>query len=65
MATAELHERTELDRIESWRRERLRAAGFSAEAAEELAGRHEVDLHDAVELIERGCPPEVAVRILV
>jgi hypothetical protein len=65
MTTAEIHERTELERIESWRRERLRGAGFSAEAAEKLAGHHEVDIHHAIELVERGCPPDVAVRILV
>jgi hypothetical protein len=30
-----------------------------------LAGRLDVDLDEAVELIERGCPPGLAVRILV
>jgi len=65
MTTAEIQARTELERIESWRGERLRSAGFTPEAAEQLAGRHDVDLHDAIELVERGCPPDVAVRILV
>jgi hypothetical protein len=30
-----------------------------------LAGRLDVDLDEAVELIRRGCPPGLAVRILV
>jgi len=25
----------------------------------------EVDLHDAVDLVRRGCPPELAARILL
>jgi hypothetical protein len=27
--------------------------------------RHDVDLHLAVELLARGCPPETALRILL
>jgi hypothetical protein len=65
MTTAELREHTEIERIERWRRERLEAAGFSPHAASELAERHDVDLHAAIDLVERGCPTEVAVRILV
>ena len=29
-----------------------------------LASDHRYDLHALIELVERGCPPELAVRIL-
>jgi hypothetical protein len=47
-----------------WRLERLEQAGYDPCSALELAGRHDVDLHLALELRERGCPAETAVRIL-
>jgi hypothetical protein len=67
MSQTELHvlEDTELDRIERWRAEELVRAGYGARAAERLAARHDVDLHLAVGLIERGCPPELALKILL
>jgi hypothetical protein len=64
MTTAEVREGSELERIETWRRERLEAAGYPPAAAAELALRHDVDLHRAVGLLERGCPVDVALRIL-
>ena len=65
MPAAELHTReSELERIESWRTEMLERAGYSPEDAAELAARLDVDLHTAVGLLEQGCPPEVALRIL-
>ena len=54
----------ERDRVEAWRREELTRAGYPAGAAEELAGRDDVDLRVAVSLLERGCPPELALEIL-
>jgi DNA-binding FadR family transcriptional regulator len=64
MTAAELREETEIERIERWRREALERAGYPHAAAAELAGRHDVDLHHAVGLLERGCPPETALEIL-
>ena len=64
-AESRVIEETELQQIEGWRRERLERAGYPAAAAAELAGRHDIDLHDAVGLLERGCPVELALRILV
>ena len=64
-AEAGLIEDTELDRIESWRTEELRRAGFDRKAARTVAARHDVDLHVAVDLLRRGCPPEVALQILL
>ena len=54
---------TEAD-ITAWRSERLAAAGFRRELAEELSHRCGYDLHRLIELVERGCPPELAARIL-
>lgn len=54
----------ESDKVVCWRLEVLQAAGFPVEAAELLA-ESSVDLHATVELLRRGCPPELAVRILL
>ena len=55
---------TELDRVERWRTAELMRVGFAGDDAVALAARTEVDLHEAIELVQRGCPPELAVRIL-
>lgn len=47
-----------------WRRRRLEQAGFEPRPAEQLASDPRVDLHAVLELIDRGCPPELAARIL-
>ena len=56
---------TELERVEHWRAKELERAGYDRKAARELASRHDVDLHRAVKLLERGCSPELALRILL
>ena len=55
---------TELDRVERWRTAELMRVGFPGDDAVALAARTDVDLHNAIELVQRGCPPELAVRIL-
>jgi hypothetical protein len=55
---------TELERVERWRTAELMRVGFPGDDAVALAARMDVDLHEAIELIRRGCPPELAVRIL-
>jgi hypothetical protein len=65
MATAEANVITELDQVEHWRTQELVRAGYSAEGAAKLASRHDIDLHYAVELLDRGCSPEVALQILL
>ena len=64
-AELDLHVETESERIERWRVEELERAGYCPGDAVELASRSYIDLHLAVELIERGCPPETATRILL
>jgi hypothetical protein len=55
---------TELDRVERWRTAELMRVGFAGADAVALAARTDVDLHEAIELVQRGCPPDLAVRIL-
>jgi hypothetical protein len=47
----------------TWRARRLLGAGFSASDSFSLGHDPAVDLHALLELIDRGCPPELAVRI--
>jgi len=47
-----------------WRARRLRAAGFEPALADALARDCAYDLHALLELVDRGCPPKLAVRIL-
>jgi hypothetical protein len=50
--------------VVAWRRRRLLNAGFGYELAEELAAEPRMDLHALLQLVERGCPPSLAARIL-
>ena len=65
MSTADLQIETETERIERWRYEALLRAGYEPAAARRIAERHDIDLHHAVELLERGCSAELAVAILL
>lgn len=47
-----------------WRRRRLLDAGFGVDLAEMLAADRRMDLHALLSLVERGCPPALAARIL-
>jgi hypothetical protein len=49
--------------LSDWRARRLIAAGFAPREAHELASKDGIDLHAMLELIDRGCPPALAVRI--
>ena len=50
--------------IVSWRRRQLVDAGFPAVLAARIARDADYDLHALIELVERGCPPRLAARIL-
>jgi hypothetical protein len=52
------------EEIYSWRLEQLLLAGYGRSEATLLAGRTDVDLHAATDLVLKGCPPELAVEIL-
>jgi hypothetical protein len=49
--------------VAEWRRSQLSRAGFPAALAARAASAR-LDLHAAIELVERGCPPPLALRIL-
>ncbi len=55
---------TDPDRVLAWRIDRLREVGCSARLAEALACDRRYDLHALLELVDRGCPAELAARIL-
>lgn len=38
--------------------------GFDSTSAASLATERAIDLHALIELVERGCPPPLAARIL-
>ena len=67
MTAEELHivVETELERVEHWRAEELVRAGYDPSDAIALAARHDIDLHLAVELVEQGCPHDMAIDILI
>ncbi len=50
--------------VTAWRRDQLVGAGFSLPLASRLARDPRYDLHALIELTERGCATELAVRIL-
>jgi len=52
------------DAVRAWRREQLVAAGMERERAQRLADDARWDLHALLELIDRGCPPALAERIV-
>jgi hypothetical protein len=52
------------DAVVDWRRTQLVRSGFPLETAADVAENDRYDLHELVELVERGCPPELALRIL-
>ena len=50
--------------VVEWRRSQLSRAGFLAALADRATNDTRLDLHAAIELVERGCPPRLALRIL-
>lgn len=54
-----------VDPVRKWRFDELLRAGYPRREATLLSGVREVDLHEAVRLLEDGCPVETALRILL
>ncbi len=52
------------DEVVGWRRDQLAQSGFALPLATALANDPCYDLHALIELVESGCRPELAVRIL-
>ena len=58
-------ERPEFDQISRWREEQLLAAGYEGYHAFVLSRMHDVDLHQACELLKKGASEDVAMSILL
>jgi hypothetical protein len=56
---------TELERVERWRADELMRAGYDLHSAAQLAARHDIDIRLAALILEQGCPPDLALRILL
>jgi hypothetical protein len=56
------HRRAET--LSEWREGQLFAAGFDRSLARSLAAQPGVDLHKLLALVDAGCPPHLAARIL-
>jgi|1186.fasta_scaffold184783_3 hypothetical protein len=50
--------------VSAWRWGVLCHAGFEADLAERLAADPDYDLHSLLNLVDHGCPPPLAARIL-
>jgi hypothetical protein len=50
--------------VVAWRIERLRAAGFDEQLAVRIGSDCGFDVHALLELVDRGCSPALAARIV-
>jgi hypothetical protein len=64
VAELDLLEVPSVDGVREWRLETLLAAGYEREDATEIAFYLDIDLHQAVDLVRRGCPSGTAVSIV-
>ena len=53
----------ERQQLVEWRRQYLACVGVEAELAATVAGDLRWDLHALLQLLERGCPAQLAARI--
>jgi hypothetical protein len=58
------HQKQSEHDVIGWRRDQLVHAGFPLRLASRIARDGRFDLHALIELTERSCPPQLAVRIL-
>ena len=57
-------ESTKADSPRRWRAAVLRSAGFAPQLARELADDPRYQVHELLELVEHGCPPALAWRVV-
>ena len=55
---------TPVDEVADWRRDQLVGTGFTPALAAAIARDPRYDVHALIELVERGCRPDLAARIL-
>jgi hypothetical protein len=61
----ELVREDEIHNVRWWRYEELLRAGYDEDDATEIAFYSHIDLHEATELVRRGCPSKTATQILL
>jgi hypothetical protein len=64
MRTDSTHAEGQREEVVDWRRRRLLDGGFPLPLATVLAADFRLDLHALLQLVECGCPPALAARIL-
>ena len=64
MRILECRRADERAQLVQWRRRYLHGVGVDADLASVVAIDLRWDLHALVQLLERGCPPQLAARIL-
>jgi hypothetical protein len=66
MTAAQLEQhRAKTEAVLGWRFEQLVQVGYEPRKARLLSRRLDVDLHQAIDLVRRGCPHELALSILL
>jgi len=66
MTAAQLEqEQATAEEVLGWRFEQLVQAGYAAGEARLVSARFDIDLHQAVDLLRRGCPNQLALSILL
>jgi hypothetical protein len=66
MTAAQLEEQqVTADQVVGWRFEQLLHAGYEPRKAKLVSRRPDIDLHQALELVQRGCSHELALSILL
>jgi hypothetical protein len=55
----------EVEQIKAWRRAELERAGYTDDLAQVVGNCLDIDLHDAISYVQRGCRPSVAALILL
>jgi hypothetical protein len=65
MSTTQANRDRTKELVIGWRRHELERAGYDAKQASQLAPRFDIDLHRAIELLQQGCAPTLALRILL
>jgi hypothetical protein len=55
---------TAVDEVAHWRRDQLAGSGFPPALAAAIASDRRYDIHALIQLVECGCRPDLAARIL-
>lgn len=55
----------EAEKVTAWRQAELERAGYDPDAAQRLAPRLDINLHEAIDLLKHKCPADIALEILL